>query len=51
METLTLVKIIAVGLVLIALGYAVNNIIVCLIQFKKDREDFNKQFKDDEWKN
>ncbi len=43
METLTLVKILTVGLVLIA-------IIVYLHDNRKDRKDFNKQFKDDEWK-
>ncbi len=48
METLTLVKLIAAVLFLIALGYAVNNIIVCIVQFKKDRADFKELFEDDE---
>ena len=41
METLTLVKLITIGLVLVA-------IMVFLHDNKKDREDFNKQFEDDE---
>ncbi len=47
METLTLVKIVAAGLFLIALGYAVNNIIVCIVQFKKDQEDFKDYLRRD----